>query len=219
MPSSCESRSIAQQLDPASLPIFNPNITPQEVFSQIIASVDHPTNTGLTNNTQNSNKHLTYPDEIIEHLIKKQTKNESKETTNSISLQEKLLNIISHNVHGMESNHPYVNHLALESNILAVQETKMTSQLALENNIHVPNKKIFCKPAKKTRGAPSGGLAFIVDKELKCSVKFHLNRIGVLKLNKLTVINVYLMYHTGSKVDQAKFEEQIALVERGCRIS
>jgi exonuclease III len=213
VPASCESRCIAQQLDLASFPIFTSKITPNEEFIQLNATVNRTTSTSLTINTNSSNKHFTNPDEIIKHLIRKQTIKESKQATKSLITQEKLLKIISHNVHGLESNHPYANQLALESNILVVQETKMTSQLALENNIHVPYKKIFCKPAKKTRGAPSGGMAFIVDKDLKCSVKFHSNRIGVLKLNKLTIINVYLMYHTGSKVDQAKFEEQIALIE------
>ena len=76
------------------------------------------------------------------------------------------------------------------------------------------NKNIFANPAKKNniKGRPSGGLAFIVDKSFKSKVK-HLNeRISILILGSLILVNVYLI-HGGKEINNLEFESDFYLVE------
>ena len=60
----------------------------------------------------------------------------------------------------------------------------------------------------------SGGIAFILNANLRCSPpNFYRNRIGTLKIKNLVIIGVYITYNNGSKQNQEEFESDLALVQ------
>jgi len=92
--------------------------------------------------------------------------------------------------------------------------------LSLEQIKHfiiAPNKKIFHKPGLRLskRGRPAGGLIFIVDDDIMATATFPSNRIGILKINNLAIIQVYLPYHNPSAESNnaTEFETEIVLLE------
>lgn len=100
------------------------------------------------------------------------------------------------------------------SNVLCLQETWHKTYDDIDDSIYIKSKKFLHKPATKaySKGRFSGGLAFIVDENLKCNSEFLNNRIGILKINKLAIINVYLIHFNGSKSSTLEYEADISLI-------
>jgi exonuclease III len=118
------------------------------------------------------------------------------------------------NTRSLQDNIGYINIAALKTSILFLSETKSTKQLNTDEIIYLNNKKIFSKNAtrKKKTGNSSGGLAFIVDSNLKCKVKFISNRIGHLLLNKLCLIGVYMTCNDSDINSLIDFEAELELI-------
>ena len=118
------------------------------------------------------------------------------------------------NTNNIFENTGYVNEGAFRTSILFLNETKATSQLNTDDVIYLNNKKIFSKNAirKGKKGNSSGGLAFIVDSNLKSRVKLISNRIGQLRLNKLCIIGVYLTYNDNTPTSLIDLEAKLELV-------
>ncbi len=95
-----------------------------------------------------------------------------------------------------------------------VNETKSAKQLNIEDVIYLNNKKIFSKNATRVnkKGNNSGGLAFIVDNNLKCRVKYLSNRVGQLRLNNLCILGVYLTYCDSSLRSFIDLEAELELI-------
>ncbi|CAF0908600.1 unnamed protein product [Brachionus calyciflorus] len=70
--------------------------------------------------------------------------------------------------------------------------------------------KNFRKAKKdKSTGRPSGGLAFIIDKNIESKYIDLSDRINILIINKLAIINVYLTYYDGSIENKFDFSSEI----------
>ncbi|CAF1138020.1 unnamed protein product [Brachionus calyciflorus] len=84
----------------------------------------------------------------------------------------------------------------------------------LKKNIFSLNKNIFLKPATKLNktGRQAGGLAIIIDKEIKSSVKFHSDRIESVEMGDLTLINVYLPFFNGSIENKMLFDQELRML-------
>lgn len=118
------------------------------------------------------------------------------------------------NTNNIFENTGYVNEAAFRTSILFVNETKAMNQLNTDDIIYLNDKKIFSKNAtrKGKKGNCSGGLAFIVDSNLKARVKYLSNRVGQLRLNKLCVIGVYFTYNDSSPRSLIDLEAELELV-------
>ncbi|CAF1081199.1 unnamed protein product, partial [Brachionus calyciflorus] len=100
--------------------------------------------------------------------------------------------------------------------ILLLQETLVRSKTDLDNSLFSSNFNIFAKTAKKINqlGRQSGGLAFVVKKNVKViSHRFINERIGILRLHRISIINVYLPYFDRTKEQQLEYELNIHLLE------
>lgn len=64
-----------------------------------------------------------------------------------------------------------------------------------------------------TKGRPSGGLIFFFKKNIKASVQFISDSIGILYLNKLAIVQVYLPYNIGEASQNVKFTDELILLE------
>ena len=119
------------------------------------------------------------------------------------------INIATLNTYGIENNQAYVNYLAKENSILCLQVT-WTNQEGIRKSLYIEEKKIYSISARKTNrlGRPKGGLAFIVDNGLECSVKLENDRIGIMKIHNLILINMYMIYG-GSSENELEFELDI----------
>lgn len=112
---------------------------------------------------------------------------------------------MSLNTNGIKTNMNYLNKISLEYDIIALQETMSIRTKTIKTNfknnnqLNFYNKKAI-KTAKKGRG--SGGLTFIVNKKYKSNAYFPSDRIGVLTLGNLAVINVYMPYYKENDKDQ-----------------
>ncbi len=110
----------------------------------------------------------------------------------------------------MANNQTHLNELAKQYNVLCIQESWHLSYEQIDENLLIAGKKIFHKYATKTskKGRPSGGLIFIVDSEIKCSAMFPSKRIGVLLINNLAIMNVYMPF---GKDEESVLEFEIEL--------
>lgn len=60
----------------------------------------------------------------------------------------------------------------------------------------------------------AGGLAFIIKENIRVnSVQFVDNRIGIIRLSGLTIVNVYLPYYDGTSTQKIEFESEICTLE------
>lgn len=118
------------------------------------------------------------------------------------------------NTNNIFENIGYVNEASFRTSILFVNETKAMNQLNTDEIIFLNDKKIFSKNAvrKGSKGNCSGGLAFIVDSNLKARVKFLSNRVGQLRLNNLCIIGVYLTYNDNTPRSLIDLEAELELV-------
>ncbi|CAF1065010.1 unnamed protein product [Brachionus calyciflorus] len=153
--------------------------------------------------------------------IKSTINNNHKETHSFLEqilgkmTQQGKLSIATINIGGINNNNSYLNELVLNNNIVCVQETWATNKSSIEKNIYVLNKKIFFTPAIKLnkKGRPSGGLACIIDINIKCTYQQMSNRIGILYLPDIIIINVYFPYYTGSFDQNQEFGQEIMNLE------
>jgi len=118
------------------------------------------------------------------------------------------------NTNNIFENIGYVNEASFRTSILFVNETKAMNQLNIDEVIYLNDKKLFSKNAtrKGKKGNCSGGLAFIVDSNLKARVKFLSNRVGQLRLNNLCLIGVYLTYDDNTPRSLIDLEAELELV-------
>ena len=125
-----------------------------------------------------------------------------------------VLKIASINTSGINNNIEYLNSLALTHDIVCIQETWSTKQHEIETIIYQLNKKIYINPAKRTekKGRPSGGLAFIVDKNMDCKFKIHSNRIASIKVMDTLIVNVYLPHFTGELDQNQEFDLETSIL-------
>ncbi|CAF1025656.1 unnamed protein product [Brachionus calyciflorus] len=139
----------------------------------------------------------------------------SNGTVDTCTINENQLNIATINANGMENNQAYINKLIMFNSIVCVQETWALNKDKIEDCIYTLNKKTFCSEAKKnaSEGRPSGGLAFIVDKNIKCEFYDLDDRINVLVMDGLAIFNVYLTYYDGKLINKFEFSSQIAQLE------
>lgn len=97
-----------------------------------------------------------------------------------------------------------------KSNVLFICETWCGSHMKVEQNIFWDSKKCYCRNGYKIgKNNYRGGLAFIVDRNIKCYTKFFSNNVGICRINKLCIIGVYMKYFTGKEVDLDAFREQM----------
>jgi len=124
-----------------------------------------------------------------------------------------LLDIYSLNVCGIKNNKIFVNQLCNESDVLCLQELLHGQAKVLHKHINLENKQIFQRIGTKTstRGRYSGGMAFIVNKYINVSkCEFRNNNIGIIYINNLAIINVYLPYYKGTNDgNTVKFEQDL----------
>lgn len=125
------------------------------------------------------------------------------------------LKIGSINLNGLVNNQIYLNKLILDHDILCMQETWCTDNAQIDNVINIQGKKIYHKEAKKMsrNGRPSGGLGFIVNKNLRVYIKHISDRISLLKINNLLIININMIYDDGSKENNYTYENDLMLTQ------
>lgn len=113
------------------------------------------------------------------------------------------------------TNQIYLNKLLLDHDIVCIQETWCMNTTSIDGVISVNNKKIYHKAAIKfsRTGRPSGGLGFIVNKNLKVYVNHISDRISVLKINKLIIINVYMIYDDNSKDNYYVYKDDLMTIQ------
>ncbi|CAF1085776.1 unnamed protein product, partial [Brachionus calyciflorus] len=126
----------------------------------------------------------------------------------------KKISIATLNTVGINNNTKYLNSLILNHDIVCVQETWATRKSQIDQNILTPNMNIFFKPAKKIhkKGRPSGGLAFIVNKDIRCKVNYLSDRVGKLSIDGLIILNVYLPFFNNSNENNQDFDQELEII-------
>ena len=130
--------------------------------------------------------------------------------------KQHLLNICTLNTRGLKNNQIYYNDLSQKCNILCIQDSWHLSLEEINKYYSVPGKKIFHKLAYKNnnRGRASSGLIFIVDDDLLASEPYPSKRIGVLKINKLAMVQVYLPFFENNDAAKLEFKIETATLEQ-----
>ncbi len=123
------------------------------------------------------------------------------------------LDIISLNARGVCTNKIGINNAATLSDVLCLQELLHGQAKKLHKHLNTTNKNIVQRVGtrKGNKGRYSGGLAFLVSKNINISKsEFKNNNIGLLYINNLVIINVYLPYYNGDNTENMKqYEEDI----------
>lgn len=126
------------------------------------------------------------------------------------------LRLATLNTNGINDNYAFINKLRMYSDILFLCETWHKSHNELEEALYLLNKTISSKTGLKlaSRGRTPGGIAFIVNSELNSTCTFISRNIGILKINKLAIIGVYLAYKdsTDTKSSEMQFELECNLL-------
>jgi len=148
------------------------------------------------------------------HYGKKDGQKENNHMLKERIVNDKIdLDIISLNVCGIKNNKIYVNQLCGESDVLCLQELLHGQAKVLHKHINLADKQIFQRIGTKTstRGRYSGGMAFVVNKHINVNKsEFRNNNIGILHINNLIIINVYLPYYKGTNDGNTeKFESDL----------
>jgi hypothetical protein len=117
------------------------------------------------------------------------------------------INIISLNTNGISSNTKFLNKVALKYDVIVLQETMSLNTKKIKD-IFKNNGSLSFYNKKATRthknGRGSGGLSFITRKSFKSNAYFPSDRIGVLTIENLAIISVYLPYYKPN--DPIQFE-------------
>ena len=119
------------------------------------------------------------------------------------------IKISSLNTHGIKANHQIVNLLAQVNDVVCIQELIDTNEEICKSLIKVSSRDIHVMPSRRTDGRPAGGIMFVVKSEIKHEVNFINGHIGVLKIGKLAIINVYLVYNAGSVENSMEYQLQL----------
>ena len=128
-----------------------------------------------------------------------------------------ILKIYFLNTRGIENNIDYINQIAFASDILFINETWHKNIAEIDTALYLMGKKIFeCsgQKLKNKRGRFPGGYAFIINKDINAVFTKLNERIGLIKINKLAIIGVYLPYFGGidaQKRDSNAFEYESCL--------
>lgn len=114
-------------------------------------------------------------------------------STGALTYNIKLI-IACLNTNGYANNIDYINFMAMHTDILFLSETHHSKHLEIEQAIHVTNKRVRSKTGLRIskRGHLPGGLSFIINSELSFTCRFISRRIGLMTINKLAIIGVYL---------------------------
>jgi hypothetical protein len=108
---------------------------------------------------------------------------------------ENRLSIMSLNTNGIKTNYNYLNKAIWKYDIIVLQETMSINTKKIKDAFRNNNRlKFFNKKATKTniKGRGSGGLSFIVNSKYSPDVDFPSDRIGVLRIENLAIVNVYM---------------------------
>jgi hypothetical protein len=170
-------------------------------------------------NTANKMKFTKIPNKyVLEDLFEKHYGLTNGNETAINNLKSRIddngnitLDTKSLNVRGIKNNKIYVNQLKDESDILILQELLHGQPKVMHKCVDLENKQIFqrCGTKTSTRGRYSGGIAFIVNANINVSKsEFHNNNIGIIYINKLAIINVYLPFYNG--INTENMEKYIA---------
>ena len=113
--------------------------------------------------------------------------------------QKILLKIATLNTRGIKSN---------------IQESFHLSYDEITKVIAVPGKKIYHKLATKQskKGRPSGGLIYVVDEKLVAADNFPSKRIGVLTINNLALVQVYLPFYNPNDESLLEFQTESTIL-------
>ncbi|CAF0820346.1 unnamed protein product [Brachionus calyciflorus] len=129
------------------------------------------------------------------------------------------IKIASINTAGLENNFEYINALVRENSIVCIQETWAETNLKIKNCIYTTGKNIYSKNAIRISsvGRPSGGIAFIVDQNFETKCSFLNDRIGILKLNRLVIFNLYLICNNSSSENNLIFQSDLELIRESIK--
>lgn len=157
---------------------------------------------------------------LIKQILKKYDTKDSqpKDTIHNLfgRINEKgkiTIKICSINISGAKNNRTLLNEKIESNDIVVVQESWHKNYSTLKKCVHSKSKQILHKTAYKTssKGRYKGGLIFIVDEKLNCEHSFVGDNIGILILNKLVVINVYMPYYDGNQTpNYSKYVETLS---------
>jgi exonuclease III len=125
--------------------------------------------------------------------------------------QNSNFKIATLNIGGINNNAGYLNSLVMSHNIVCIQETWATTAKTISDAIYCSKKRVVHYPASRRHktGRASGGIAFILDTDLKYESRFISPRLRLLKVSNLTIINVYLPFHTGELDTQHEYDQEI----------
>jgi len=121
------------------------------------------------------------------------------------------ISILSLNTNGINTNYGYINKVVKEYDVIALQETMAIKTQKIKESIkNNSNYKFFNKKAVKTkiRGRGSGGLSFIVNNKHAAKVDYPSDRIGILRMENLAIINVYMPCYKSGDHDQTELYEK-----------
>jgi hypothetical protein len=191
--------------------IFNPNFT--SYTNEKLLIIKHKLNEDQTKSSYN----------LFLNEVKTSCKRQLEDTC--LECEEKLrfkkqkinhLSIIHLNVRGINSNMEFTNKCCMTSNISFFTECMCENQLAYDNSIYAPNKKIFSKNSikYKKKGRPTGGLLFVVDSNLKAKCRFISRRTGVLTINKMAIIGTYMPSYDGRPSTEIAFKKELLQIEQ-----
>jgi len=120
---------------------------------------------------------------------------------------------MSLNTNGIKSNYGYLNKMVKEYDIIVLQETMSIKTKTIKEAFKENGRlKFFNKKAQKTKikGRGSGGLSFIVNSKLEVKVNYPSDRIGILKIGNLALMNVYMPYFKNGDYDQMElFKKEV----------
>lgn len=128
------------------------------------------------------------------------------------------LKIGSCNIAGIERNGEYANELAMFTDVLFLCETWHSKHQHVDDCIKLLNKNVRSKAGarKSAKGRNPGGIAFIFNSELNVACSFPSRRIGILKLNKLAILGVYLPSadSTNKTVEEIEYRTEIEILDK-----
>lgn len=133
----------------------------------------------------------------------------------SINVCSKKLSIVTLNANGIHNNQIHINDLIDMYDIVCVQETWHLSLEEIKKSIDREDTSVSHRNALKAskKGRASGGLAFFYGKNLKTSVQFLSDSIGILYINRLAILQVYLPYNNNESIQNTKFIDELLLLE------
>jgi hypothetical protein len=124
--------------------------------------------------------------------------------------------IIHTNLRGLNGNLDFANKCSMTSNISFFTECMCETQLAFDNSIYAPNKKLFSKNSikYKKKGRPTGGLLFVLDSNLNAKFRFISRRTGIVTVNQLAIIGTYMPSYDGRPSTEIAYKKELLQIEQ-----